>query len=581
MLNLEIARIFYEMADILELLNTPWKPRAYRKAAKALETLEISVEEIYEKRGLRGLEEIPGIGERLAKKIEQYIKTRRITEYESLKKKIPAGLAELMEIESIGPKKAVVLWKKLGITNLEQLKSALDRHEISKLRGFGPKSEENILKGLELYRQRHARFLLSEVLPISKTIIAYLKTKVPEIEQISEAGSVRRRKETVGDLDILVTVKSPDAAEKVMSVFTTMPYVQRVLAKGPTKSIVVLKNDLQADVRVVEQNCFGAALQYFTGSKEHNIELRKIAVEKGYKLSEYGLFERKTEKFVAGKTEKEIYKKLGFDYIPPELRENSGELEAAKAHTLPNLVQVTDIKGDLHVHTNWSDGSNTIEEMVAAAQSMGYQYVCISDHSRTRAIAHGLSIDRLLEQIKEIKKVQKKFKNIKIFAGSEVDILADGSLDFPDEILKKLDIVIASVHTGWKMPKQKMTARIIRALENPYVDILGHPTGRVLQRREPYEVDLEQIFKVAAEKGKILEIDAFPDRLDLKDTDVRRAIESGVMISIDSDAHATNQLSVMDYGVATARRGWAEPKNIVNCYSLKDLPKFFKKIKLD
>ncbi|MGC8885117.1 MAG: DNA polymerase/3'-5' exonuclease PolX [Candidatus Nanoarchaeia archaeon] len=579
--NLEIAKIFYEMADILELLDVPWKPRAYRKAAKSLETLAEDVEELYKKGGLKALEQIPGIGERLAKKIEEFIKTKEIHEYKELKKKIPAGLADLMEIESIGPKKAIILWKKLGITNLEELKAALKEHKIAQLRGFGPKSEQNIAEGIALFEQRHTRFLLGEVLPIARTIIGYLKTKIPEIEQISEAGSVRRRKETVGDLDILVTIKDPRLTSKVMDTFTSMPFVKKVLAKGQTKSIVILKNALQADVRVVKSESFGAALQYFTGSKEHNIAIRRIAVEKGYKLSEYGLFDRISEKLVAGKTEKEIYKKLGLSYIPPELRENAGEIEAAKKNAIPKLVELADIKGDLHVHTNWSDGTASIEEMVSYAQSLGYQYVCISDHSKTRAIAHGLDEERLSKQLKEIKIVQKKFPNIKILTGSEVDILADGSLDFPDEVLKKLDVVIASIHTGWKMPLRKMTSRIIKALENPYVDILGHPTGRIIQKRKPYLVDLEQIYEVAAEKGKILELDAFPDRLDLKDSDVKKAIEKGVYIAIDTDAHATNQLDLIEYGVATARRGWASAENIVNCYPLKDLPKFLKKIVLD
>ncbi|MEM4714438.1 MAG: DNA polymerase/3'-5' exonuclease PolX [Candidatus Nanoarchaeia archaeon] len=580
MLNFEIAKIFYEMADILEILDVPWKPRAYRKAAKSLETLTRDVREIYEKGGLKALEELPGIGERLAKKIVEYIKTKKIREHEKLKAKIPSGLAELMEIESLGPKKAVRLWKELGIKSVSDLKKALQEHKIAKLSGFGEKSEENILAGIKIFEQRKERFLLGEVLPIAKEIISYLKEKVPQIRNISEAGSVRRRKETVGDLDILVTVKNPLDAEKIMKVFTTMPSVERVLAKGPTKSIVVLKNGLQADVRVLENKNFGAALQYFTGNKEHNISLRKIAIEKGFKLSEYGLFSRKTGKFIAGKTEEEIYKSLGLEYIPPELRENLGEIEFAENKKLPKLIELKDIKGDLHVHTNWSDGSNSIEEMISAAQKFGYEYVCISDHSKTRAIAHGLNEERLLNQIKMIKKLQKKFK-IKIFTGSEVDILADGSLDYSNNLLKKLDVVIASAHTGWKMPKKIMTERIVKALENPYVDILGHPTGRVIQKRAPFNLDLEEIFEVALEKKKVLEIDAFPDRLDLNDINVKKAIEKGIFLAINSDAHAINQLNVLEYGVATARRGWASPKNIVNTYSLKDLPKFFKKITLD
>jgi DNA polymerase (family 10) len=578
MLNFEIAKIFYDIADLQELLDIQWKPRAFRKAAQAIEALPEAIEDIYKKGGIKALREIPGVGERIAKKIVEFIETGKISEYEKLKAKIPSGLAELISIESIGPKKAIRLWRELGVKDLNSLKKAIEQHKIAKLRGFGPKSEENIAKGIEAFERSKGRFLLGDVLPIAQLIISRLK-KLPEIGHVSEAGSTRRKKETVGDLDILVTIKSPKAAEKIMSVFTTMPEVARILAKGPTKSIVVLKNGLQADVRVIDDKVFGAALQYFTGNVEHNVALRRIGIEKGYKLSEYGLFDRKTGKLVAGKTEDDIYRKLGLCYIEPELREGTGEIEAAQKGKLPNLITLKDIKGDFHVHTKWSDGNATVEEMVRSALARGYEYVCISDHSKTRAIAHGLSEQRLLKQIEEIAEIQKKFTNIRILTGAEVDILADGSLDFSDSILKKLDIVIASVHSGWKSPEKKMTERIIKALENKYVDILGHPTGRIIQKREPYTINLEQIYAVAKEKKKILEIDSMPDRLDLNDVNVKAAIEAGVMLCIDSDAHTKDQLRYIEFGVYNARRGWAEAKNIVNTKSFKDLPKFFPKIK--
>jgi DNA polymerase (family 10) len=578
MLNFDIAKIFYDIADLQELLGIEWKPRAFRKAAQAIEALPEAVEDIYKKGGISALREIPGVGEKIAKKIIQFIETGKVNEYERLKARIPAGLATLMTIESIGPKKAVRLWKELKIKDINDLKKAISQHKIAKLSGFGPKSEENIAVGIGIFEKGKGRFLLGEAFPVAQAIISRLR-KLPELGHISEAGSMRRRKETVGDLDILVTVKSPKAAAKIMAVFTTMPEVSRVLAKGTTKSTVVLRNGLQADVRVIDDNVFGAALQYFTGNLEHNVALRKIAIEKGYKLSEYGLFGRKTNKLAAGKSEDEVYRKLGLRYIEPELREMRGEIDAARQNKLPKLVELKDIKGDFHVHTKWSDGGASIEEMVRAARQRGYQYVCISDHSKTRAIARGLDENRILKQIEEIRKVQKKFGDIKILTGSEVDILADGSLDFSDKILKKLDIVIASAHTGWKTPEKQMTERLIKALENKNIDILGHPTGRIVQQREPFAINFEQICSVAAEKKKILEIDGIPDRLDLNDVNIKAAIENGVMLCIDSDAHTPDELKYVEFGVYDARRGWAEAKNIINTRSFKELSKFLPKLR--
>jgi len=578
MLNFDIAKLLYDIADLQELLDIQWKPRAYRKAAQAVEALSEAIEDIYKKGGIKALEDIPGVGEGIAKKIAQFIETGKINELEKLKARIPAGLATLITIESIGPKKAVHLWKKLKITDLQSLKKAISLHKIAKLSGFGPKSEENIAAGIGMVEKSKGRFLLGEVLPVAQTIISRLK-KLPEIGHISEAGSVRRRKETVGDLDILVTVKKLKAAAKVMDYFTKMPEVRRVLAKGTTKSTVVLHNGLQSDIRVIDDKAFGAALHYFTGDVEHNVALRKLAISKGYKFSEYGLFGRKTNKLIAGKSEDEVYKKLGLHYIEPELREMRGELEASRKNKLPDLVKLSDIKGDFHVHTKWSDGSASIEEMVRAARQRGYKYICISDHSKTRAIARGLDENRILKQIEEIRKVQKKFRDIKILAGTEVDILADGSLDFSDKILKKLDVVIASAHTGWKTPEKQMTERIMKALENKNVDILGHPTGRIVQQREPFAINFEQICKVAREKKKILEIDGIPDRLDLNDVNIKAAIENGVMLCIDSDAHTPDELKYVEFGVYDARRGWAEAKNILNTRKLSELSRFLPKLR--
>ncbi len=569
MLNYEIAETFYGIADILEMLGVAWKPIAYRRAARQLESLGKDVKDIYVVGGVDAIQEIPAIGEALAQKIAEYIETGKINEFETLKAKLPEGLARLLEIESIGPKRAAILYRKLKIKSIDDLKKAIKENRIAKLAGFGPKSQQNIEAGLDMLQKGRERLTLGEVIPIAQEIIAILK-KVPGVEQAMPAGSTRRWKETVGDLDILVISKN---AARVMDVFTKMPSVQRVLAKGKTKSAVVLKNGLQADVRVLEKRSFGAALNYFTGNKDHNVALRRIAIGKGYKLSEYGLFDRKSERFVAGRTEEELYKKLGLSYIEPELRESRGELDAARMGALPNLVKLSDIRGDFHTHTQWSDGVNTIEQMAGAAQALGYEHICISDHSKTTAVAHGLNIERLEKQIAEIKKLQKNLK-IKILIGSEVDILSNGELDFPDEVLKKLDVVICSVHSGFKSPQEKMTARIVAALQNKHLDILGHPTGRLINKRSPYEVDLKKVFDVAAQNKKIMEIDAHPARLDLKDEHILLAKQYGLKFAIDSDAHSTDQLKLLQFGVYTARRGWLEAKDVVNTYKFSNLKKF-------
>jgi len=572
MINQEIANLLYEMADILEMKNVNWKPQAYRKAAKILEGLSKDVGEIYKKGGIKALKEIPGVGEGIAKKIEQYAKKGRIESFEELKRSIPKGLDKLMDIEGLGPKKAMALYKKLKITDIKKLQDAIKKHKIKNLPGFGEKTEENISKGIEFLDKGKGRMLLGTALELAESIVEELK-KLKYVQRISLAGSLRRMNETIGDIDILVTSSN---AEAVMDKFTTLSRVSRVLAKGPTKSTVILKDGVQADIRVLKDEDFGAALQYFTGNKEHNIKLRNIAIRKGYKLSEYGLFKRSGKK-VAGRTEEEIYHKLGFPYIEPELRENRGELEVK---TIPKVVGYNDVKGDFHTHTKSSDGSNTIEEMAKAAMKLGYEYICIMDHSKTRAIAGGLSEERLLKQIEEIKKLNKKYKNFRILAGSEVDILGDGSLDYNDNILKKLDVVGAAVHSAFRQSESATTKRIIKALENKYVDILEHPTGRIINQRAPYQINLQQILEVAKEKNKLLSINCMPDRLDLKDTDINEAINHGVKLCLGTDSHNIHHLNFMKLGIAQARRGWAKKSDIVNCLSLKELPKVFKKISI-
>ncbi len=572
MKNLEIAEIFYEIADILEMQNVQWKPQAYRKAARALESLSEDVAEIYKGGGIKALKEIPGIGEGLAKKIAQYIEKGKINEYERLKKTIPRGLDSLMDIEGLGPKKISYLYKRLKIKNLNDLKEAIKKQKIRNLAGFGIKTEENLIKSVEMFEKSHERFLLGIAVPIAESIVNELK-KTDGVHKVIAAGSLRRMKETVGDIDILVTSLQP---LKAIEKFSTLSEVDRVLAKGATKGTIVLKNGLQSDIRVVEDKSFGAALNYFTGSKDHNVRLRQIAVKKGWKLSEYGLFNRKTNKYIAGKTENELYKKLGMDYIEPELRENTGEIEAALKNKLPKLIDYSDVKGDLQLHTNYSDGSDTIEEMAKAAKALGYEYILITDHSKTRAIANGMDEKRLLKQIKEIEKVNKKINGIEVLKGAEVDILRDGSLDYSNKILKELDIVLAAIHSGFKQPERDMTARILRGLENEYVKIFGHPTGRLLNRRAPYNVNIDKLIRFAKDSNKILEINAFPDRLDLKDIHVRLAVENKIKLSIGTDSHNTEQLSNIKFGIATARRGWATKKDIINTSSLKELKKLLK-----
>ncbi len=571
MKNLEIAQIFYDMGDILELKDVEWKPQAYRKAARALESLSEDVEVLYRKGGLKALESIPGIGEKLAKKIVEYIETGKVKEYERLKRSIPEGLSKLLDVPGLGPKKALVLYKKLKIKNLKDLEEAVKKHQVSKLPTFKQKTEENILRGIQIYKTGQKRKLLSIALPIAEEIINYLK-KLKEVETVQYAGSLRRMKETIGDIDILLISDNP---AHVMEKFTNMQLVKQVIAKGKTKSTVLLKNNLQVDLRVLTKNRFGAGMQYFTGNKDHNIELRKIAIEEGYKLSEYGLFNKKG-RIVAGKTEKEVYNKLGLKYIEPELRENRGEIEAALKNKLPKLINYNDIKGDFHVHSRWSDGAESAEEIAKAAVNFGYEYVCITDHSKSQHIAHGLTEEDALKKIKAVKRVDSKLNNIRVLAGTEVDILSDGSLDYDDKLLKKFDIVVAAVHSRFKMSRESMTNRIIKAMENKNVHIIAHPTGRILGQREPYELDIDILFEKAKETNTFLEINAAPERLDLNDVYVKAAIDSGLRLALGTDAHSISQLQNIRYGVAMARRGWCTKKHVINTLSFKQIKKVFK-----
>jgi len=574
MKNQEIAKIFYEIANYLEMEGVAFKPYAYQKAALTLEGLEKDVEEIYKEGGREALLKIPGIGESMAEKIEEYLKTGKIKYYEELKKKTPVNIEELMAVEGMGPKKAKVLYQKLGIRNLKDLEKAAKSHKIASLFGFGEKTEKNILEGINFLKRSKGRFLLGEILPTVKEVYQKLKS-LKEVEKIDPAGSVRRMKETIGDVDFLVISKNPG---KVMDFFVSLPGIVKIWGKGSTKSSVRMKEGFDMDIRVVPARSYGSALQYFTGSKEHNIATRKIAMDRNLKLSEYGLF--RGPKMIAGKTEEEVYKALGMQWIPPEMRENQGEIEAALSGKLPQIIGYKDIKGDLHCHSQWDGGTNTIMEMVKAAQNMGYEYIGISDHTKFLRIEHGLDEKKLSQQRKEIDKLNTKYKilntKFKILQGCEANILNDGSIDIRDEALKKLDYVIAGVHSNFKMPKEKMTERIINVMKNPDIDIISHPTGRILKRRDEYQIDFDKILRVAEETGTILEINSFPERLDLNAENIRRAKEAGVKMVINTDSHHKDQLRFIEFGIAQARRGWAEKEDIINTQPLEKLLKLFK-----
>jgi DNA polymerase (family 10) len=549
-----------------------FKPYAYEKAALTLEGLEKDVEEIYKKEGFEGLRKIPGVGESIAKKIEEYLKTGKIQYYEDYKKKYPINLDELMGIEGLGPKRMKVLYEKLGIRNLKELEEAAKSHKIAPLYGFGEKTEKNILEAIEFAKRSKGRFLLGDILPRVKEIYGRLKN-LKEVERIDVVGSIRRMKETIGDVDFLVISKNP---APIMDFFVSLPGVIKIWGKGNTKASVRMKEGFDMDIRVLPRRSYGAALQYFTGSKEHNIALRKIAIEKGLKLSEYGLF--KGSEMIAGEKEEEIYEKLGMDWIPPELREDRGEIEAALRHKLPKIIDYRDIKGDLHVHSKWDGGKNSIEEIAEYAIKMGYEYVGIADHTKFLKIEHGLDEKRLRERNKEIDKLNQKFEGkIKILKGCEANILPDGKIDIDDECLKEQDFVIAGVHSRFKMTKEEMTERIIRAMKNPNVDIISHPTGRLIQKRGEYEIDFDKILKVAKETGTILEINSYPERLDLNDVNIKKAKEMGVKMIINTDAHHVDQMRFIELGIAQARRGWAEKEDIINCWPLEKMLKFLKK----
>jgi DNA polymerase (family 10) len=570
MRNPEVAKVLNEIAILLEMDNVQFKPRAYEKAARAIEALEQGVEEIYAKGGVKALMEIPGVGASIAEKIEELIKTGKLQYHEDLKKKIPVDLESLYGIEGLGPKTIKTLYQQLGVKTIDDLEKAAREHRISKLPGFKEKTEQNILKGIEFAKKGKGRYILGLTLPLIREIEGQLR-KLPGVSRAIASGSVRRWKETIGDADFLVI---SDDHKKVMDFFTTMPEVIDVISKGDTKSTVKLKTGMDVDVRVLGEENFGAALQYFTGSKDHNVALRRIAQEKGMKLNEYGLF--KDDKQVAGRTEEEVYETLGLQWMPPELRENTGEIEAASNHRLPKIVEYNEVIGDTQTHTKWTDGANTIQEMALEAKRLGREYIVISDHSKGLAMTGGLDEDIVLKQGEEIDKLNDKDLGIRILKGIELNILKDGSLDLSDKVLEGLDVVGGAVHSNLNMDKNEMTKRVLKAIENPNLDILCHPTEREIQKREPVQLDIEGLIQAAKDTGTTLDIDSYPDRLDLKDEYIRKAVQIGAKLGISSDSHSKVHLHYLELGIAQARRGWATANDIVNTRKVDEFLKLLK-----
>ncbi len=561
--NQEIAEIFYNIADILEIQSIDFKPQAYRKAARQIESLSESLYDVYKKNGLKALDNIPSIGKHISLKIKEIIKTDKLKYFDKIKKQLPKGLYELMDIQSIGPKKVARLYKELKIKNITDLKEAIKKHKVAALKGFGRKTEVEITEGIKLLRKGKERMLLGEAYPIAYNISKEL-LKLKFVQRVNIVGSLGRMKETIGDIDLLCISKQP---EQVMKAFTS--FGKRILAKGSTKSSIIIQDNIQVDLRVLDKKKYGSSLQYFMGSKDHGVKVRQIAIKKGYKLSEYGLFTRKN-KLIESKDEKKIYKKLGLQWVPYELRENTGEVEAALNNKLPKLINYNEIKGDLHMHSTYSDGANTIKEMTNACEKLKYQYCAITDHSKSSKIANGMEIKQLNKQIKEIEKLNKSLNKFAILKNCEVDIKGDGSLDYENSILSKLDLVTCSIHSGFKKDN---TPRLSKAMDNRYTKIIAHSTGRLINQRNPYQLDIDKILQKAKDNDIWVEINAHPHRLDIKDLYIRKAVEMKVKMVINTDAHSVDGLNNMVYGIAQARRGWATKKDIVNTLSLKKFEK--------
>jgi DNA polymerase (family 10) len=586
-LNSELSALFSTLAALMDIKGeSTFKAIAFSKVSRILKDSTVDLAEAVREDKLK---EIDGIGPSSQRIIEQYVKTGKSEDFDEVAASVPAGLLPMLEIPGLGPKTISLLWKERKITTLEELIKAMDSGKLDGLKGIGTKKIEAIKQGIELRAQSSGRKGIVEALQIGQDILAAVK-KLPQVANAEICGSLRRRKETIGDVDIVCALKKPNEGEAVAAAFVKLPLVGRVLAQGATKSSVLTKIGLQVDLRIVPAESFGAAIQYFTGSKEHNTKLRGLAQTKGMTLNEWGLYrvkeyekaEKKTGeapklKAVASKTEEDIYEALGLDVMEPTLREDRGEIEAAGGKKLPKVIQIKDIRGDLHSHTTASDGRGTIEQMAEAAMARGYEFLAITDHSKSSVIANGLSVERLMKHAAEIRKVSSKLKGITLLAGAEVDIMVDGRLDYEDAVLKELDIVVASPHVSLKQDTEKATERILRAIENRYVTLIGHPTGRIIFEREGLPLNFPRIFKAAAETGTALEINAAYPRLDLNDANAYGALKAGVKLSIDTDAHAIDQLNQMQFGIFVAQRAWATAGDVINCMTLAKLKEFIKK----
>lgn len=553
------------MAELLELKGeTGFKVIAYSRAARVIESMKEDIEDV--SRDSR-LQDIPGIGRALAEKIKEYIETDRIQAYDELIASTPEGMRELLQIQGVGPKTVALVHEKLGVSTVDELERVAREHRIRRLPRMGAAKEANILKAIERYRKRSSRIPLGVAVPIVEQIMAYLR-QIEGLQHITPAGSFRRGRETVGDIDILATSSSPG---EVIAAFVRMPLVDEVLGQGPTKASVIVNETIQVDLRIVDHRSYGTVLQYFTGSKEHNVRLRGLALSRGYSLSEYSLKRTTSGEEQYYDREEDVYRTIGLPFIPPELREDQGEIEAALAGRLPDLIDLADIRGDLHVHSTWSDGRGSLEELARAAAALGYDYIAVCDHSPSVGIAGGLSEDRLEEKIDAISRANEQLDGVRLLSGTEVDIRADGRLDYPDSLLADCDVVVASIHMAMNQREREIDGRLISAIENENVDIIGHPTGRIIGQREPYEVDMQAVLEAAARTGTMMEINAHPARLDLNDRWSRVAKGLGVKMAINTDAHHPQNMDVMRYGVTVARRGWLEAGDVANALGEKEL----------
>ena len=586
-LNHELSDLFARMADIMDIRGeNTFKVLAFRKVSRIVRDLPADLRQHVED---GTVDQIEGIGKSSQRVIEEYLRTGRSTDHDELTASVPAGLLPLLQLEGLGPKTIALLWKERSITSADELKKAIDEGALAGIKGIGEKKITAMKRALELAAQSAGRKGIGEVLPVAEMLVNELR-RVPGVIRAEVAGSLRRRRETIGDVDLLCCVKDAKEGPGITNAFTKLPIVARVLGQGPTKASIVTAGGLQVDLRVLTEEHFGSALLYFTGSKDHNVIIRSLAQKKGLTLNEWGLYSideyekagKKTSeappiKPVASRTEKEIYAKLGMAYVEPELREDRGEVDAAIAGRLPKLITRADLRGDLHTHTTASDGVNSIEEMAEAAKALGFEFLAITDHSKSQVIANGLDEKRLLAHVEQIRKASAKIKGITLLAGAEVDILSDGRLDYDDDVLKELDIVVASPHFALKQDQQKATERLVRAIENPYVNIIGHPTGRLIGGREGLPLDFPAIYRAAVASGTALEINAGYPRLDLDEVRSRAAIDAGVLLSINTDAHATAGFAGIEWGLGVARRAWIEPKHVINCMKLADLRAFLAK----